>query len=177
CQRDVTSAVRCQRAAIALVAVFVAVNDVQGAVFSVGHANAIGRAGNLRFTNIMADDVKGWRFQEGYYECRERGYYYVSFHGLSTHAVPTTLVLHKNSEEVLAGYGSGTDYSTASNSGIVLLGLGDKLSLHVITGDIHESENSRRNYVTLSGFKVADSPGGPVGPPGAIGAAGSLGAG
>ncbi|XP_037078413.1 uncharacterized protein LOC119099381 [Pollicipes pollicipes] len=125
----------------------------------------------------MADDVKGWRFQEGYYECRERGYYYVSFHGLSTHAVPTTLVLRKNSEEVLAGYGSGTDYSTASNSGIVLLGLGDKLSLHVITGDIHESENSRRNYVTLSGFKVADSPGGPVGPPGAIGAAGSLGAG
>lgn len=131
------------------------------AVFSVGHVNAIGKTGKLRFANVLADDVSGWEYRRGHYVVRETGYYFISFHGLSRHDDPLTLAVFKNDEELMAGYGSGTDYSTASNSGLVHLRYNDRISLRAVSGLPHESSAPSRNYFTLSGFRI-NIGGGPV---------------
>ncbi|KAF0303102.1 hypothetical protein FJT64_024902 [Amphibalanus amphitrite] len=114
----------------------------------------------LRFSNVMADDARGWRYNRAWYEVRRSGLYYLTFHGLSRPERTLTLAVFRNNEELFTGYGSGLDYSTASNAGIAYLNRGDRIQLRIIDGSIHESSHPVRSYVTLSGFRVGGGTGG-----------------
>jgi len=161
----------------ALALLLSAVCCVQASIFSVGHAGGINqRNGKIRFENVISDAANAWNSRRSRYQVPTKGYYVLSFHALSRPNQAVTLSLKVNNQEKAAAYGDGSGYHTASNSVILFLERRDTISLHVTSGDIHESGKRDRNYVTLSGF-LLPTPSGvrPPAPPvfGPFGAPGS----
>ncbi|XP_037070922.1 complement C1q-like protein 2 [Pollicipes pollicipes] len=145
----------------------------RGSIFSVGHVSYVGRGGKIRFENVLSDDDNSWNYFRGHFKCKDPGYYYISFHGLSRRNDALTLNLHHNFNEALAGFGDGSGYNTASNSAILYLARGDTISLHIVEGNIHESGQPNRNYATLSGYKIGGgAPPPPFSPSGGQGGGG-----
>jgi len=170
----------------ALALLLSAVCCVQASIFSVGHAGGINqRNGKIRFVNVISDAANAWNSRRSRYQVPTKGYYVLSFHALSRPNQAVTLSLKVNNQEKAAAYGDGSGYHTASNSVILFLERRDTISLHVASGDIHESGKRDRNYVTLNGFLLPTPSGvrppappvfGPFGAPGSGSSSGRPGA-
>jgi len=161
----------------ALALLLSAVCCVQASIFSVGHAGGINqRNGKIRFVNVISDAANAWNSRRSRYQVPTKGYYVLSFHALSRPNQAVTLSLKVNNQEKAAAYGDGSGYHTASNSVILFLERRDTISLHVASGDIHESGKRDRNYVTLSGF-LLPTPSGVRPPAPAFGAGSGAGSG
>jgi len=162
----------------ALALLLSAVCCVQASIFSVGHAGGINqRNGKIRFVNVISDAANAWNSRRSRYQVPTKGYYVLSFHALSRPNQAVTLSLKVNNQEKAAAYGDGSGYHTASNSVILFLERRDTISLHVASGDIHESGKRDRNYVTLSGFLLPTPSGVPRPPAPAFGAGSGAGSG
>ncbi|XP_042222550.1 complement C1q-like protein 4 [Homarus americanus] len=122
--------------------------------FSVRKARTDSRPGTrVQFEDVLTNGGEGWDTRNNEFVAPYDGFYFFIFHAVSAFNSDFTMALNLNDRYQVTAYGKSSDYEHGSNSAVLNLEQGDRVSLQLEQGIIYEHPGNEA-YTTFSGFLI-----------------------